>query len=83
MSYLLAGSRVTAFTRRLHDLPSDTPYSEILRLDSLVDTMFDDLDWINKGADELDEYPAWVAAGESFFWVSPSLDREAHLLNYM
>ncbi|WVQ96894.1 hypothetical protein IAU59_004001 [Kwoniella sp. CBS 9459] len=61
VSYLLAGSRVTAFTRRLHNLPFDTPYSEILRLDSQVDTLFDDLDWISKDTDELDEYPAWVA----------------------
>ncbi|OCF30964.1 hypothetical protein I316_07370 [Kwoniella heveanensis BCC8398] len=61
VSYLLAGSRVTAFTRRLQNLPPDTPYSEILRLDGMVDTLFDDLDWIKKNADELDEYPAWVA----------------------
>ncbi|WVQ82885.1 hypothetical protein IAT38_005021 [Cryptococcus sp. DSM 104549] len=61
VSYLLAGSRVTAFTQSIKDLPWDTPYGDILKLDEELIHIHDDMDWLREGAEGLENYPPWVA----------------------
>ncbi|ODO05040.1 hypothetical protein I350_05652 [Cryptococcus amylolentus CBS 6273] len=66
VSYLLAGSRMTALTRDIKRLPPDADYAEVLKLDERIRDMNKDMEWLEK--DDA-SHPAWVATARHVLFL--------------
>ncbi|ODN88837.1 hypothetical protein L198_06639 [Cryptococcus wingfieldii CBS 7118] len=66
VSYLLAGSRMTALTRDIKRLPPDADYAEVLKMDERIRDMNKDMEWLEK--DDA-SHPAWVATARHVLFL--------------